>query len=117
MADSTGTTALYSAVDMHTMGPMLSRPSPKLLDKLDSADIAKMLIAKGANVNAANDAGMTPLHYAAQRGSDRIIEFLASQGARFDAKNKQGRSPSELARGKTAALMNKLAAGNATTQQ
>ena len=26
VADSTGTTALYSAVDMHTMGPMLSRP-------------------------------------------------------------------------------------------
>jgi ankyrin repeat protein len=77
----------------------------------------KVLIAKGANVNAANDAGMTPLHYAAQRGSERIIEFLAAQGARFDVKNKQGRSPSELARGKTAALMNKLAAGNATTQQ
>ena len=86
-------------------------------DRNDPIDVMKVLIAKGANVNAANDAGMTPLHYAAQRGSDRIIEFLASQGARFDVKNKQGRSPSELARGKTAALMNKLAAGNATTQQ
>ena len=79
-------------------------------DRNDPIDVMKVLIAKGANVNAANDAGMTPLHYAAQRGSDRIIEFLASQGARFDVKNKQGRSPSELARGKTAALMNKLAA-------
>jgi ankyrin repeat protein len=86
-------------------------------DRNDPIDVMKVLIAKGANVNAANDLGMTPLHYAAQRGSDRIIEFLASQGARFDVKNKQGRSPSELARGKTATLMNKLAAGNATTQQ
>ncbi|HVQ16716.1 MAG TPA: ankyrin repeat domain-containing protein, partial [Vicinamibacterales bacterium] len=86
-------------------------------DRNDPIDVMKVLIAKGANVNAANDAGMTPLHYAAQRGSERIIEFLATQGARFDVKNKQGRSPSELARGKTAALMNKLAAGNATTQQ
>jgi ankyrin repeat protein len=85
-------------------------------DRNDPIDVMKALLAKGANVNAANDAGMTPLHYAAQRGSDRIIEFLASQGARFDVKNKQGRSPSELARGKTAALMNKLSAG-ATTQQ
>jgi ankyrin repeat protein len=66
-------------------------------------------------VNASNAAGMTPLHYAAGRGSDRIIEFLASQGARFDVKNKQGRTPSELARGKTAALINKLAGAN--TQQ
>ena len=35
VADSTGMTALYAAVDMHTLGPMLSRPSPKLVDKLD----------------------------------------------------------------------------------
>jgi len=84
-------------------------------DRNDPIDVMKALIAKGANVNAANDAGMTPLHYAAQRGSDRIIEFLAGQGAKFDVKNKQGRTPSELARGKTAALMNKLA--GATTQQ
>jgi ankyrin repeat protein len=86
-------------------------------DRNDPIDVMKALIAKGADVNAANDAGMTPLHYAAQRGSDRIIEFLASQGARFDAKNKQGRTPTELARGKTATLMNKLAGGAATTQQ
>jgi uncharacterized protein len=86
-------------------------------DRNDPIDVMKVLLAKGANVNAANDAGMTPLHYAAQRGSERIIEFLATQGARFDVKNKQGRSPSELARGKTAALMNKLAAGTAATQQ
>jgi uncharacterized protein len=84
-------------------------------DRNDPIDVMKALIAKGADVNAANDAGMTPLHYAAQRGSDRIIEFLASQGARFDLKNKQGRTPTDLARGKTAALMNKLA--GATTQQ
>ena len=35
VADSTGMTALYVAVDMHTPA-MLSRPSPKLLDKLDA---------------------------------------------------------------------------------
>jgi ankyrin repeat protein len=85
-------------------------------DRNDPIDVMKVLLAKGADVNAANDAGMTPLHYAAARGSDRIVEFLAGQGARFDAKNKQGRTPPELARGKTAALMTKLAAG-ATTQQ
>jgi ankyrin repeat protein len=86
-------------------------------DRNDPIDVMKVLLAKGANVNAANEQGMTPLHYAAQRGSDRIIEFLASQGARFDVKNKQGRSPLDLARGKTAALMNKLAGATATTQQ
>jgi ankyrin repeat protein len=84
-------------------------------DRNDPIDVMKALIDKGADVNLANDAGMTPLHYAAQRGSDRIIEFLASKGAKFDVKNKQGRTPSDLARGKTAALIGKLT--GATAQQ
>ena len=46
VADSTGTTALYAAVDMHTLGPMLSRPSPKLVDKIDAADVVKLLLAQ-----------------------------------------------------------------------
>ena len=52
IADSTGMTALYAAVDMHTLGPMFSRPAPKLVDKLDAADVVKLLLAKGANPNA-----------------------------------------------------------------
>jgi uncharacterized protein len=79
-------------------------------DRNDPVDVMKVLIEKGANVNAANETGMTALHYAVQRGSDRIIEFLASKGAKFDVKNKQGRTPADLARGKTAALVSKLTA-------
>ena len=78
-------------------------------DRSDPVDVIKVLIDKGANVNAANTAGMTAMHYAVQRGSDRIIEFLASKGARFDVKNKQGKTAAELARGRTAALVSKLA--------
>ena len=98
VADSTGTTALYSAVDMHTMGPMLSRPSPKLVDKLDSADIVRMLIAKGANVNArlkrpiigrhhtpTGDAslgeGTTPLARAAKSNDLQLMHMLLDAGA------------------------------------
>jgi ankyrin repeat protein len=84
-------------------------------DRNDPVDVMKVLVDKGANVNAANDLGMTPMHYAVQRGADRIIEFLASKGARFDTKNKQGRTPADLARGRTAALINKLT--GAATQQ
>ena len=85
-------------------------------DRNDPVDVIKLLVEKGADVNAANALGMTPMHYAVQRGTDRIIEYLASKGAKFDTKNKQGRSPADLARGRTAALVSKLQ-GGATTQQ
>ena len=86
-------------------------------DRNDPVDVLKLLVEKGADVNAANELGMTPMHYAVQRGSDRIIEYLASKGAKFDTKNKQGRSPADLARGRTAALVSKLTGGAPTQQQ
>jgi len=84
-------------------------------DRNDPVDVMKALVEKGADVNAANDLGMTPMHYAVQRGNERLIEYLASKGGRFDLKNKQGRTPAELARGRTAALISKLT--GAITQQ
>ena len=84
-------------------------------DRNDPVDVMKVLVEKGADVNAANDVGMTAAHYAVQRGSERLIEYLASKGARFDIKNKQGRTAADLARGRTAALISKLT--GATTQQ
>jgi ankyrin repeat protein len=81
-------------------------------DRNDPVEVMKLLVEKGADVNAINDLGMTPMHYAVQRGADRIIEYLAGKGARFDIKNKQGRTPADLARGRTAALVKQL-----TTQQ
>ena len=77
-------------------------------DRNDPVDVMKVLVEKGADVNAVNDLGMTPMHYAVQRGVDRVIEYLAGKGARFDVKNKQGRSPADLARGRTATLVKQL---------
>ncbi len=77
-------------------------------DRNDPVDVMKLLVEKGADVNAANDAGMTPMHYAVQRGVEPIIQYLASRGARFAAKNKAGRSPADIARGRTATLVKQL---------
>ncbi len=85
-------------------------------DRNDPVDVLKALVERGADVNAANDLGMTALHYGVQRGAERIIEYLASRGARFDVKNKQGRTPADLASGRTAALVSKLT-GTPTQQR
>jgi ankyrin repeat protein len=61
-------------------------------------EAVKLLVAAGADVNAVSDAGETPLHYGAQ-ASDDIVKFLAEKGAKLDAKDKQGRTPVEMALG------------------
>jgi ankyrin repeat protein len=65
----------------------------------DFLDCMKLLVANGANVNAVNDRGDTAMHGAAARGADTLIQFLADHGAKMDVKNKQGRTPYEVALG------------------
>jgi ankyrin repeat protein len=98
VTDSTGMAALYAAVDMHTLGPMLSRPAPKLVDKLDAAGLVKVLLAHGANPNArltrpiigrhhtpTGDAslgeGATPLARAAKSNDLAVMRMLFDAGA------------------------------------
>jgi len=197
VADESGMAALYAAVDMHTLGPMISRPAPKLVDEIDAAGMVKVLLEHGANpnqrlkkpvlgrhhdggdaslaegttaliraakgndlpvmkmlleagaspfltlkdystplmviaaggaragaysvalsvteegaveamklcvehgadVNAFNANGQTALHRAAQRGANKIVQYLADQGAKLDMKDKQGRTALDLASG------------------
>ena len=58
-----------------------------------SLEAIQFCIEHGADVNAFNDLGETALHGAAQRGADKVVGFLAAQGATLDAKNRRGRTP------------------------
>ena len=51
----------------------------------------------GADVNAANAAGFTPLHGAAYKGSVDIIAYLVEHGAKMDVRDYRGRTPYRLA--------------------
>lgn len=51
-ADQMGMTALYAAVDMHTLAPLMGRPSPALRDSIDAVEMARALLRRGANPNA-----------------------------------------------------------------
>jgi len=109
--DSAGTTALYAAVDMHTLPWMFGRPDPIVRSKLTSLDVVKLALEHGANPNvrlknptiqryhSAGDQalgeGATPFMRAAKAGDVAVMRLLLEHGAR----------PGALLRNHTTALM------------
>jgi ankyrin repeat protein len=62
--------------------------------------VAKVLIARGADVNHVDKKGFTPLLYAASidYGDSAMIELLLKSGAKADAKSPEGMTALDLAR-------------------
>lgn len=61
-------------------------------------DIARLLIANGADVTQASGDGWTPLHYAADLGDAQIARELIARGAKGGAPNADGETAEELGR-------------------
>lgn len=115
--DTTGRTALYAAVDMHTM-PASNRPSPNEVDnRLTSMDLIKALLTHGANVNVqlkkmqpyrtkldrGDDTmlgtGTTSMLRAAKAGDAEVIQALLAKGADPKLPTKAGITPLMAAAG------------------
>jgi len=64
----------------------------------DLLEAVKVLVVHGVDVNARNDSGQSAMHFAAQ-ASDGIVRFLAEHGSKLDWKDKQGRTPLDMALG------------------
>jgi ankyrin repeat protein len=62
-------------------------------------DAARLCLQAGADVNAVNDAGQSALHFAVTSRDDSFIRLLAGQGATLDLKDRQGRTPLDVALG------------------
>lgn len=109
------------SVDADTRGFYLS-------DDVEQRSIASLtlLLAAGADINAPDPRGLTPLHEAARWGWNDVIRFLVSRGANLRATDTRGNTPVDSALGKaggnsrggqridvhedTAALLRELAA-------
>ncbi|MDR3285289.1 MAG: ankyrin repeat domain-containing protein [Holosporales bacterium] len=57
----------------------------------------KGLLRAGVDIEAQNEYGLTPLHYAAFRGHTEIVEILLAAGANKEAKNIIGKTPLHIA--------------------
>ena len=68
----------------------------------------------GANINLTDKDGNTPLHTAARRQLNSIVQLLVDRGAKLDVENKNGQTPVALVSSpnaaSTAALLKKLGA-------
>ena len=56
-------------------------------------EIVELLVSKGADLNAKDMIGMTPLHYVASGGHKEIVELLIANGADVNAKDEYGLTP------------------------
>jgi len=65
----------------------------------DLLGAVNLLLAQKVNVNASTTNGMTAVHFAAQAGLDTVVAALAKAGATLDAKDKNGRTPVDVALG------------------
>eukprot|EP01017_Pseudomicrothorax_dubius_P030935 TRINITY_DN3898_c0_g1_i6.p1 TRINITY_DN3898_c0_g1~~TRINITY_DN3898_c0_g1_i6.p1 ORF type:complete len:194 (-),score=38.56 TRINITY_DN3898_c0_g1_i6:176-694(-) len=76
---STGITLLHQAI-LRTSSDVVS-------------DIVKTLIDFGADINATDNHGRTPLHFAASWGRFSLVQYLIEKGADINAKTIGGDTP------------------------
>ncbi len=113
--DSRGRSALYAAVDMHTLDTS-TRPNPVSSDKMDSVDVIKALLAHGANPNLrltdsipprgpldvadyTMGAGATPFLRAAKSDDLEVMRLLLEKGADPLLATREGVTPLMAAAG------------------
>ena len=63
----------------------------------ESLDVARLLIEHGAEVDARDEFGTTPLHAAVVRGSLDVVRLLIELGADIEAKSADGVTPLHVA--------------------
>ena len=89
-----GTTPLMAAAGInYVVGQTFMHPESEYLEAV------KLCLDKGNQINATNSEGFTPMHGAANRGWESVIQLLADNGAKLDVKDKEGRTPMTFAEG------------------
>jgi len=96
LATRNGVTPLMAAAgvgtsDADTTGRVKLQP--------DIIESIKLCLAAGADINAVDSNGRSALFGAAQQGFDKVVQFLAENGAKVDIKDRNGRTALDAASG------------------
>jgi len=78
--------------------PQRNQPLHAAIALGDSPETILLLLEAGANVNATQAGGFTPLHQAAAAGKRDLVALLLENGAQRDACCDQGKMPADYAR-------------------
>ena len=78
--------------------PQMERRAQSLNQGPSSVEMAKLLIAKGADVNARSKAGVTPLMVAAAHNNAVLAGVLIQAGADIGAKTAAGQTALDIAK-------------------
>jgi ankyrin repeat protein len=92
-----GVTPLMAAAGL---GYQLNDTRGKLKTEAQAIETIKLLLAAGADINARDDRGHTALFGAVFRGWTEVARFLVENGAKLDAKNNDGVTLMDVAKGK-----------------
>ena len=66
-------------------------------ERATAVETARYLVDHGVDVNAVGEFGWTALHTAAYQGLNDVVAYLASKGAKLDAKDGLGQTPLSIA--------------------
>jgi uncharacterized protein len=94
LTTNSNTTALMAAAGINWVVNQTYDEGPEKL-----LEAVKMCVELGQDANAVNTMGLTAVHGAANRGSDDILKYLVSKGAKLDVADKEGRTPLTWAQG------------------
>ena len=88
---------LAEGVDVNEQESQLNKTALDFAAYRGHMEIARLLVQRGANVNAKDKTKVTPLHSAALAGQEAMAEFLISKGANIDARAGLGDTPLAVA--------------------
>ena len=110
---------LDAGMDLHHRDELYQLTLLHDASQFGQMEVAELLIARGADLNAKDKVGATPLHYAALGGHIGIINLLVAKGAELNKKAeiKDATTPMDWAKSAINALKPPTSSANTVARQ